>query len=355
LWTITPKILKQVRPQVHEELRQWTDLARKIPSPDLREQALASIATKAFHCEGGGIYGLLAGDRSREAIRFIVAYQTISDYLDNLCDRSISLDPEDFRMLHTSMRHALTPGAETADYYRYREEQDDAGYLVALVTTCQEVLADLPGTESIAPHLNELVDLYCSLQIYKHVRQEERVPLLQAWFDEQPDTLPPMAWYEFAACSGSTLGIFCLVARACQDDCTPSLARAIRDAYFPWVQGLHILLDYLIDQDEDRCGGDLNFCSFYPSDDEMVSRLSYFYRQANASISALPDARFHRMITKGLLGLYCADRKVHAQPDVRTAARRLAPLSGAVGMFFYFACWSYRRLAVSDPQSGRRG
>jgi tetraprenyl-beta-curcumene synthase len=77
----------QVRPRVHAELRAWTDRARKIPSPGLREQALSSIAAKAFHCEGGGVYSLLAGDHSREAVRFIVAYQTMSDYLDNLCDR----------------------------------------------------------------------------------------------------------------------------------------------------------------------------------------------------------------------------------------------------------------------------
>ena len=117
--TMTPKVFLQVRPQVHEHLRHWIDQAHEIPSPELRKQALASIATKAFHCEGGGIYCLLAGDRSREAIRFIVAYKTISDYLDNLCDRSTSLDPDDFRLLHTSMRHALTPGAELDDYYRF--------------------------------------------------------------------------------------------------------------------------------------------------------------------------------------------------------------------------------------------
>ena len=259
IFTMTPKIFLQVRPQVHEHLQHWIDQARIIPDPELQKQALASIADKTFHCEGGSIYGLLAGDRYREAIRFIVAYQTISDYLDNLCDRSTSLDPNDFRVLHTSMQHALTPGARLDDYYRCRAEQDDGGYLAALVMTCQEVLAALPGYRLIAPHLHELADYYCALQVYKHVRREERVPLMQAWFDEQKQALPPMAWYEFAACSGSTVGIFCLVAHACYEDCTALLVRNIRDAYFPWVQGLHILLDYLIDQDEDRRGGDLSF------------------------------------------------------------------------------------------------
>ena len=350
--TMTSKVFLQVRPQVHEHLEHWIDQARKIPSPELQKQALASIADKTFHCEGGAIYGLLAGDRYREAIRFIVAYQTISDYLDNLCDRSTSLDPDDFRILHTSMQHALTPGAELDDYYRFRDEQDDGGYLAALVTTCQEVLAGVPAYGLIAPHLHELTEYYCALQVYKHVRPEERVPLMETWFDKQKKTLPPMAWYEFSACSGSTVGIFCLVAHGYHEDCTALLVRTVKDAYFPWVQGWHILLDYLIDQDEDRRGGDLNLCSYYPNYREMVARLSHFYKQANLSISTLPYARFHHLTNQGLLGIYCADKKVSRQKEVRMAARKLVFLEGGAGLFFYLVCWLYRRMAASDPLNG---
>jgi len=346
--TMTAKVFLQVRPQVHEHLQHWVSQARKIPSPELQKQALASIAGKTFHCEGGGIYGLLAGDRYREAIRFIVAYQTISDYLDNLCDRGTSLDPDDFRLLHSSMRHALTPGAKLDDYYRFRDERDDGGYLAGLVMTCQEALAGLPAYELIAPHLVELADYYCALQVHKHVRPEERVLLIQTWFDEHKSALPPMTWYEFSACCGSTLGIFCLVAHACREDCTAALVCNLKDAYFPWVQGLHILLDYLIDQDEDRRGADLNFCSYYPDHREMLARLSHFYRQANLSVSALPYARFHRLMNRGLLGIYCADKKVYRQKEVKMAARNLVLQGGSEGLFFYLVCWLYRRAAAGD-------
>src|SRR5659263_523807 len=138
---MTAKILRGVIPRGHRSLEDWKKRAAAIPDPELRKQALASIETKTFHCEGGALYALLAEAHRDDAIRFIVAYQTISDYLDNLCDRSTSLDPEDFRILHTSMHHALTPGAKLDDYYRFRDEQDDGGYLAALVMTCQEVLA----------------------------------------------------------------------------------------------------------------------------------------------------------------------------------------------------------------------
>ena len=351
LWTLTPKIFLKVRPFVHEYLQAWRERAQAIPSPDLRRQALASIDTKTFHCEGGGIYALLAGDQCPEAIRFIVAYQTISDYLDNLCDRSISSNPDDFRILHTSMHHALTPGAPLGDYYQYREEQDDGGYLTALVTTCQDVLKSLPAYRAIAPALHELADYYCNLQVLKHVTKEERVSLMRTWFNEKKGLLPPMEWYEFAACCGSTVGIFCLVAHAYREDCSKGLVKNIKDAYFPWVQGLHILLDYLIDQDEDSRGGDLNFCSYYPDYNEMISRLAHFYRQANASIATLPYASFHRLINQGMLGIYLADRKVNRQKDVRRAARKLIFLGGGVGLFFYGLCWFYRRISASTIKS----
>jgi len=344
LWTMTTKIILRVRPDVHRHLRDWKKRAEEIPDPELRKQALMSIETKAFHCEGGSIYALLAGDHYHEAIRFIVAYQTISDYLDNLCDRSTSLDPDDFRTLHESMPHALTPNVSSARYYRLRNEQNDGGYLTSLVKTCQDVLEKIPTYYLIAPAIHELAGYYCELQVNKHVRIKERVPRLRTWFNKYKDRLPEMSWYEFAACAGSTLGIFCLVAHAFRKDCSENLVGNIKDAYFPWVQGLHILLDYLIDQEEDRTGGDLNFCSYYPNSSEMTDRLMHFYKQADLSISRLPNARFHHMINRGLLGMYLADRKVDRQKDVRMVAKKLIRYGGLVTMFFFLHCWVYRRI-----------
>ncbi|MCG6533500.1 MAG: tetraprenyl-beta-curcumene synthase family protein, partial [Syntrophales bacterium LBB04] len=89
----------------------------------------------------------------------------------------------------------------------------------------------------------------------------------------------------------------------------------------------------------------LNFCSYYMDRREMVLRLAHFYRQANVSISALPYAKFHRLINQGLLGIYCADKKVYRQKEVRKAAQKLVFLGGGVSLFFYLVCWVYRRMA----------
>lgn len=343
-WAMVTKIMLQVRPDVQRHLGQWKQRALQITDPELRKQALMSIETKSFHCDGGAIFALLAGTHYQDAIRFIIAYQTISDYLDNLCDRSTSFDPEDFRALHESMPHALTPGISNIPYYRYRHEQDDNGYLAALVKTCQDILERVPKYPLIAPAIHELAEHYCQLQVNKHVRADERVARLEAWFRQHKDHLPEMSWYEFAACTGSTLGIFCLVAHAFKEECSEELVQQIKNAYFPWVQGLHILLDYLVDQEEDRAGGDLNFCAYYPNRNELMSRLIHFYRQANDSVAHLPNARFHLMINRGLLSMYLADQKVNKQKDVRQVAKKMIRSGGVVALFFFIHCWVLRRL-----------
>lgn len=333
-----------VLPGVHRRLDEWRARAEEIPDPELRRQALLSIRTKAFHCEGGAAYGLLAGKQCPEAIRFIVAYQTISDYLDNLCDRSTSSDPADFRALHEAMSHALTPGATLGNYYRFHDERNDGRYLASLVATCQGVLKILPAYDAIAPALRELAGLYCDLQVHKHVTNEERVPRLKGWFEGHREGLPEMSWFEFAACCGSTLGIFCLVACAFDGHISAEMAARIRRGFFPWVQGLHILLDYFIDQEEDRIGGDLNFCSYYENHGEMLRRLEHFFHRADGSTAGLPHASFHRMVNRGLFATYLSDPKVQRQQEVYQTARTILRRSGWITRFFYLNGWLYRMI-----------
>ncbi len=347
--SLMKKVYRDVFPAVHRELAYWKQKADSIPDPELRKQALASIQTKTFHCEGGAILALLAEANMEACIRFIVAYQTISDYLDNLCDRSTSLDPLDFRALHESMPDALSIDADVSNYYRHRNEQDDGGYLHELVRTCQGVLKQVKHYEKIVPFLQELAGYYCDLQVHKHVRIDERVPRLEQWFKQYKNELPPMEWYEFSACSGSTLGIFCLVAYAFTETFNEEMARQVRNGYFPYIQGLHILLDYFIDQEEDRLGGDLNFCFYYPNQSMLIERLCHFIEEADRHVGKLPHGSFHRLIHRGLLGLYLSDEKVKKQKEIERLAKQLVQYGGMVSRFFYWNGKAYRMWQKMSP------
>lgn len=340
--SLMSKVYHKVFPAVHHELAYWKKRAGEIPNPELRRQALASIEHKTFHCEGGAILALMANNQLKKAVKFIVAYQTISDYLDNLCDRSTSLDPNDFSALHESMLDALTLNPEPKNYYRLRLDQDDGNYLNDLSETCRSVLSEVDHYDFIKNYLVELCQYYCDLQVHKHVTPAERVPRLKKWFTVYQQQLPKMEWYEFSACSGSTLGIFCLVSYALRADFRKEDAIHIRNGYFPYIQGLHILLDYLIDQEEDRIGGDLNFCFYYENQEKLFKRLKHFVIEADRHTEDLPNKKFHQLINRGLLGIYLSDDKVRSQKNVRKLAKEIIKTGGLTSYFFYVNGRAYR-------------
>lgn len=340
-------VYKKVFPIVHQQLTVWKRKAEQIPNPELRKQALASIETKQFHCEGGGIYALLAHPEKIETVlQFIVAYQTISDYLDNLCDRSLSLELDNFRLLHQAMVDAVSEASERAlpsNYYALQEDQADGGYLLELVRTCQLALDELPSYTGYRRNVLQLCQLYCDLQVYKHIDMHKREQALLDWWSRHKTQFPQLEWYEFAAATGSTLGIFYYTSLSSHLYQSEQLNQQVSQSYFPYVQGLHILLDYLIDQGEDRLEGDLNFCFYYPSDQKKLQRFEWFVQQARSAVSNLPYAAFHLMVMEGLLGLYLADQKVRKQKDVLQISRKLLKRSKLSTWFFFLNGWLIHR------------
>jgi tetraprenyl-beta-curcumene synthase len=150
------------------------------------------------------------------------------------------------------------------------------------------------------------------------------VPRLEGWFADHCRLAGPatatesLRWPEFAAASGSTLGVFATYCRAAAANATPpdvapGDALRLLEAYFPWICGLHILLDYLIDREEDAAGGDLNLTAFYGGEEERRERLLFFVRQSMAAAASLEHAGFHRTVVAGLLGVYLSDPKVETQ------------------------------------------
>ncbi|MFD0698596.1 tetraprenyl-beta-curcumene synthase family protein [Paenibacillus sp. GCM10027628] len=329
------RVYRYILPEVDSQLSLWKAAAERIPDDELRTQALASIATKQFHCQGGAVYAAANLSMRHVLIPLIVAFQTISDYLDNLCDRSTSLDPQDFRQLHQSMLDAVDPSAPLHDYYAYRQEKDDGNYLSELVKTCQSCIFLLPSYALVADQVRELVSLYCDLQVYKHIRKDLREPELQEWWDKHQSRYKQLSWNEFAAATGSTLGMFMLFLAACEPQLQEEQVAHIHEAYFPYVCGLHILLDYLIDQEEDLIGGDLNFCSYYDNMEETVQRIAFIAQEAREKILCLEHPRFHRMIIEGLLALYLSDPKVNHQQQVKQISRRLMKNSPLTRLFFW--------------------
>ncbi len=365
---------------VDRELGRWEQVARAIPDGELRRQALASLKLKRFHCLGGGVYALLAPpDLTADLVRVIVAIQTISDYLDNLCDRAGVHEEQAFRTLHEAMVAAVDPdrALPRQGFYRDYPLTDDGGYLDKLVATSRQVLLRLPGysgsgvmseTGAVRLAATGLAGLYSDLQVYKHLATTpEREARLVAWHREHSTGVAEagsaemrsdgsgalfdgwgLSWWEFGAACGSTLGIFVLMAMAADQERrldTASVDALVR-LYFPDICGLHILLDYFIDQDEDLGGRDLNFVSYYPDPPSRVEALVRFTRRSLEGSRLVPDAWFHRAVVRGLLALYLSDPKVETAGLGQDVRRVLHEAGGAQARLMHRACRYLRARGV---------
>lgn len=334
--------VSKVFPMVKHELNQWQRLATQLPDARLSQQATESIRTKAFHCQGGSIYALYPGVNRDLTIKFIVAYQTISDYLDNLVDSLEVQDEVAFSQLHLAMQEALNPQATPSDYYLYYPYREDGGYLERLVKVCQSCLRKLPSYPIVQEEAVKLATLYSSLQTYKHLAVEVREAKMLNWITPNLTLYPGIATWEFAAATGSTLGVFCLYAAAFNSQLTLKQAHKIREAYFPWICGLHILLDYFIDLREDKETNQLNFVAYYESSEMIRDRLHLFVKNSFKQAEKLAHPKFHRAVVQGLLAMYLSDKKSR-DTQIRTVTKQLLGDSGLGANLLYWMCCQLRK------------
>ncbi len=295
----------QLFPRVKHEMSVLHNKSEEMPQV-LKKQAQSSLEHKAFHCIGGAVYALYPHVNRSIMLNAIINLQTISDYLDNLCDRMEVSDDAAFRQLHLSFLHALTPQQRVVDYYAFYPYKESV-YLAELVRNTQAAIEQMPYYSQYQAQILVFAKHYCELQIRKHLVPDGET-VLRTYIN---DTFAPncLGWNEWAAAMGSTLGIFMCFA-ASFHRYNGATKQKIMDAYFPWIQSLHILLDYYIDQHEDQIYGDLNFTSYYSNQQESANRLGFFLTEAKERLRNLPYPGFHDFVLRGLVAMYGSDPKL---------------------------------------------
>lgn len=340
--TLLIKFVYTVFPLVNKELSHWQAYASSHGMRELADQALASITSKSFHCKGGSIYSLYKNVPTADFVRLVVALQTISDYLDNLCDRAGVFNEDAFRQLHLAVTDALDPNRPMNDYYAAYPYKDDGGYLHNLVAVCRQEINKLPAYHLVKPEALRQAGLYSELQTLKHLHPKVREQKLLSWINGHLPGYPGITAWEFAAATGSTLGMFMLCAIAHNPELTAEEAEKAAHAYFPWINGLHILLDYFIDEAEDRQGGDLNFVAYYENNQLILTRLTFFIKQAYAQAGRLSEATFARTVVDGLLAMYLSDPKTE-QPAEQAIRQSLLQTVGGFTRLMYSLCRLLRK------------
>jgi tetraprenyl-beta-curcumene synthase len=328
---------------VDKELNKLTGICDKAESEMLRELALSSIEHKRFHALGGSVFSLYPNVEKTSAVKFIVSLQSISDYLDNLCDRAGITDEVSFSRLHLSVTDAVNPFTQRGNYYEAYPEKKDNGYLDFMVDECRKYIESLPSYYLIADSVIRYAELYSELQVNKHLSLETREPKLKDWALSHIKEYPDIFWWEFSAASGSTLGIFALIACASNPQIPASDIKAINNVYFPWISGLHILLDYYIDAIEDTQMGDLNFTFFYDNLKQCEERMLYFIQQSLKGCLELPYPKFHLTVVRGLLAMYLSDPKADTALNKLTSST-LIKSGGRTASFYSSLCRLLRHI-----------
>lgn len=327
-------------PEAAEILRGHEEKARQIPDTELRRQALASLHTKRFHGWGAAAMALgVSPERRTGYLCSVLALQTLADYLDNLVDRSQRRSVGDMRRLHRAMTDAVAGGASSEGYYT--EGCGENVYLPFLVETVRTGIRNA-GDPALGRDARRLLRPYAHLQVLKHIHPASlREHALMAWQD--PRRHPRLLWWERAAGAGSTLPVFARVAEAYGDD----EAKRWRTSWGEDVAALHILLDYAIDRDEDRLGGDYNLTGPGGSLGRLGRRLGMLSRRAVKG-AGKGEAR---LVVAGLGGLYLTDPKALRLRFIPLTVRVLAGL-GPVGVVSFVAAAGARILLL--PRLRRR-
>ncbi len=310
-----------VFPRVCVHIARWQRLARDIPDPELRRLALAALA-KRGNIEGAAAFAAFAPARRRAQVTAATsAFQAAYNLLDVLGEQP-SPDPvRDGQRLHEALVYALDPGATPLDWYEHHPQREDGGYLSHLIEQCRAEFASLPSHTLVGARAREGAARIVAFQSLNLSESQGDHTGLERWASDATPAGTELRWWETAAAAGSSVGVYALIAAAAETRLEMHEVAAIDRAYFPWIGGLHSLLDNLIDKHEDEATGHRSLVEYYGSQ-RAAQRMSWLAERAERAAGELPHGARHIVILAAMIANYLST------PEAQSA--ELAPVSRAV-------------------------
>jgi len=350
-----------VFPRVCVHIARWRRRARRIPDPVLRQLAIAALIEKRGNIEGAAAFAAFAPwSRRAQATKAASAFQAAYNLLDMLGEQP-SADPvRDGERLHNALLYALgwpardqatsdlgagaqelragagrmraeaepepaaaraDPGVEALDWYEHHPRKADGGYLSGLLENCREAFMSLPAYAVAAPAARAAAERIVAFQSLNLSEAQGDHAALERWARAATPAGTELRWWETAAAAGSSLGVHALIAASAEKGLDAREAKLLEEAYFPWIGGLHSLLDNLIDKREDEAAGHRSLVEYYGAE-RAAQRMRWMAEQAGRKAAALPHSARHTVVLAGMIGNYLATPEAH-NPE-------LAPVSAAV-------------------------
>jgi tetraprenyl-beta-curcumene synthase len=356
-----------VFPRVCVYIARWQRLARRIPDPVLRHLALAAIVEKRGNIEGAAAFAAFVPWRRRAAATMALsAFQAAYNLLDMLGEQP-SEDPVlDGRRLHEALVYAVSPppapgalegrpeqtatdrgpregasGERTSgegssrggpsvalDWYEHHPRREDGGYLNQLLSECRAAFGHLPSHRIAAPAAQLGAARIVAFQSLNLSESQGDHAGLERW---ARDATPPgteLRWWETAAAAGSSLGVHALIAAAADARLSAQDVGAIERAYFPWIGGLHSLLDNLIDKREDEAAGHRSLVEYY-GPERAAQRMRWMAEQATVVASEMPHSRRHTVILAAMIANYLSAPEAHG-PQLEPVSQAVLATTGTL-------------------------
>ncbi len=308
-------------PHVCREVAHWRRRAGAIPDPVLRGLAVDAFG-KRGNIEGAAACAVFAPRARRAAVvRALVAVQSAYNYADLLSEQPSGDPVANARRLHEALLVALDPAASHLDYYEHQSLGDDGGYLAELLDASRAAVRTLPSYPVVATAARTAAERIVAFQ---SLSLGERSDALEAWARELTPACSELAWWETAAAGGSSVGVHVLIAHAGEPALDASDVAAIEHAYFPWIGGLHSLLDSVVDEREDAETGQLSLIRSYETRARAAQRIGWIARRAVVAARGLPGARRHAVVMAGMVGYYASAAR---EPVLAGAVEAVGPLA----------------------------
>lgn len=371
-----------VFPRVCVHVARWRRRARRIPDPVLRRLALEALA-KRSNIEGAAAFAAFAPRRGRaDAVRAASAFQCAYNLLDLLGEQPSEQPVRDGRRLHEALVFALRLGGdsiargsigpdsigrgsigpdsigrgsiEPLDWYEFHPQREDGGFLDAALAQCRSSFARLPSAETVAPWAQAAAERIVAFQSLNLSEAQGDHAGLERWGTEATPPGTDLRWWETAAAAGSSLTVHALIAAAAEPGLRAEDARALADAYFPWIGCLHSLLDNLIDKREDEAAGHRSLLEYYPPHD-AATRLADLARRARAAAGSTPKSTCHRVMLAAMIANYLSTREARG-PELGVARDAVIASAGpmvgvSMAVFEARALWRAAADLVGAPLS----
>lgn len=288
-------------PAAREQARRWGAVAATIPSPTLRASAAHALRSEDVNVISTAALALLAPRAHRRAtVELLMAWRVICSYVDELGEQPCEDPLANGLQLHQALLDAVSPTRPAAGgYYTLHGDDDDGGYLDALVAVCRARMAALPAD----PDLERVARLgarrCAEAQSHMHTAaQTGSTRAMRRWAAAQP-VVGDWQWWEVVAASIADLPIMAALAAA---GVPPARAYA---AHWPAAL-LASLLDSAADQDDDAATGDYSLIANYGSRAAARERLAVVAARAREATSQLPRGHIHSAIVAGIVAHYAS-------------------------------------------------